>query len=66
MRFVLAGDTPGSEAKMEPKPDFGEERYVGHDKLKGKVDWMPLIPTSIGCESKLVPQNWSHDVTHPN
>jgi NAD(P)-dependent dehydrogenase (short-subunit alcohol dehydrogenase family) len=27
---------PGSEAEMEPRPDYGESSYVGHGRLKGK------------------------------
>jgi NAD(P)-dependent dehydrogenase (short-subunit alcohol dehydrogenase family) len=28
---------PGSEAKMDPAPDFGLDSYVGHGRLKGRV-----------------------------
>jgi NAD(P)-dependent dehydrogenase (short-subunit alcohol dehydrogenase family) len=30
-------DVPGSEQQMGPKPDCGEESYVGHDRLSGKI-----------------------------
>jgi NAD(P)-dependent dehydrogenase (short-subunit alcohol dehydrogenase family) len=29
--------TPGSEAELRPRPDFGEESYVGHGRLKDRV-----------------------------
>ena len=35
--YLGAGPEPGDEHKMKQKPDFGQDRYVGHDKLKGKV-----------------------------
>jgi NAD(P)-dependent dehydrogenase (short-subunit alcohol dehydrogenase family) len=28
---------PGVESEMQPKPDFGESSYRGHDRLKGKA-----------------------------
>jgi NAD(P)-dependent dehydrogenase (short-subunit alcohol dehydrogenase family) len=28
---------PGTQAEMNPRPDCGEESYVGHDRLIGKV-----------------------------
>ncbi|MBS0234898.1 MAG: glucose 1-dehydrogenase [Proteobacteria bacterium] len=28
---------PGSSAKMQPQPDYGEESYVGHGRLQGKA-----------------------------
>ncbi|UDY24779.1 SDR family oxidoreductase [Nocardioides sp. Kera G14] len=30
-------EPPGSSAAMEPRPDCGEESYVGHGRLEGKV-----------------------------
>jgi NAD(P)-dependent dehydrogenase (short-subunit alcohol dehydrogenase family) len=30
-------DVPGTEQQMAPKPDCGEETYVGHDRLRNKV-----------------------------
>lgn len=30
-------ETPGSEREMRPRPDFGEESYRGHDRLKDRV-----------------------------
>jgi NAD(P)-dependent dehydrogenase (short-subunit alcohol dehydrogenase family) len=29
--------TPGSEAELRPRPDFGERSYVGHGRLKDRV-----------------------------
>ena len=29
-------DPPGSEQEMQPRPDHGEESYVGHGRLKGR------------------------------
>jgi NAD(P)-dependent dehydrogenase (short-subunit alcohol dehydrogenase family) len=28
---------PGTESEMQPKPDFGESSYRGHERLKGKA-----------------------------
>lgn len=42
------GPEPGDEGKMDPKPDFGEESYVGHDKLKGKVALITGADSGIG------------------
>ena len=36
-RGLGAGPEPGNEHEMKQKPDFGQDTYVGHDKLKGKV-----------------------------
>ncbi|MBO0845289.1 MAG: glucose 1-dehydrogenase [Nocardioides sp.] len=30
-------EPPGSQARMEPRPDCGEETYEGHGRLKGKT-----------------------------
>jgi NAD(P)-dependent dehydrogenase (short-subunit alcohol dehydrogenase family) len=30
-------DVPGTEQEMRPKPDCGEDSYVGHDRLRDKV-----------------------------
>jgi NAD(P)-dependent dehydrogenase (short-subunit alcohol dehydrogenase family) len=30
-------DAPGSEARMSPRPDFGEKSYQGHGRLKDRV-----------------------------
>jgi NAD(P)-dependent dehydrogenase (short-subunit alcohol dehydrogenase family) len=30
-------DEPALESEMDPKPDYGEDSYVGHDRLKDKV-----------------------------
>ena len=28
---------------MDPRPDFGENTYKGHDKLKGKVSFQLML-----------------------
>jgi NAD(P)-dependent dehydrogenase (short-subunit alcohol dehydrogenase family) len=30
-------ETPGSERRMRPRPDYGEESYVGHGRLKDRI-----------------------------
>jgi len=30
-------NVPGSQRKMEPYPDCGEQSYTGHNRLEGKV-----------------------------
>src|SRR5438132_13234738 len=30
-------EPPGTEQRMEPRPDHGEESYKGHDRLKDKM-----------------------------
>jgi NAD(P)-dependent dehydrogenase (short-subunit alcohol dehydrogenase family) len=30
-------DEPELESRMEPRPDYGEDSYVGHDRLRDKV-----------------------------
>ena len=32
---------PGIESEMQPKPDFGESSYRGHERLKGKPRLSP-------------------------
>src|SRR5581483_8017440 len=39
---------PGSETKMRPQPDFGEETYKGCSKLKGKVALITGADSGIG------------------
>jgi NAD(P)-dependent dehydrogenase (short-subunit alcohol dehydrogenase family) len=39
---------PGSEAKMREKPDFGEDSYVGKDRLVGKVALITGADSGIG------------------
>jgi NAD(P)-dependent dehydrogenase (short-subunit alcohol dehydrogenase family) len=41
-------DPPGHETKMSPKPDHGEETYVGHGKLAGKVALVTGADSGIG------------------
>ena len=33
---------------MDPSPDFGENTYVGHDKLKGKIALITGADSGIG------------------
>ena len=44
---VREADMPGSEAKLEPKPDW-EPRFAGSDRLKGKVALVPGADSGIG------------------
>ncbi len=39
---------PGYEEQMRPRPDHGEETYVGHDRLKGKVALITGADSGIG------------------
>jgi NAD(P)-dependent dehydrogenase (short-subunit alcohol dehydrogenase family) len=39
---------PGTTAEMQPKPDHGEESYVGHDRLKGKKAVITGADSGIG------------------
>ncbi len=39
---------PGSEAKMTPQPDFGEQSYTGSGKLAGKVALITGADSGIG------------------
>jgi NAD(P)-dependent dehydrogenase (short-subunit alcohol dehydrogenase family) len=39
---------PGHETKMSPKPDHGEDSYVGHGKLAGKVALVTGADSGIG------------------
>ena len=41
-------EPPGTTAKMEPKPDHGEESYRGHDRLKGKAAVITGADSGIG------------------
>jgi hypothetical protein len=42
------GPEPGEEGQMNPQPDFGADRYKGHDKLKGKVALITGADSGIG------------------
>lgn len=39
---------PGSEAKMTPAPDFGEDSYTGSGKLEGRVALITGADSGIG------------------
>jgi NAD(P)-dependent dehydrogenase (short-subunit alcohol dehydrogenase family) len=39
---------PGSQRDMDPRPDCGEESYVGHDRLAGKVAVITGADSGIG------------------
>jgi NAD(P)-dependent dehydrogenase (short-subunit alcohol dehydrogenase family) len=40
--------TPGSEKEMRPRPDYGEESYVGHGRLKDKIAVVTGADSGIG------------------
>ena len=44
---VHEAQMPGSEAKLEPKPDW-EPRFPGSDRLKGKVALVTGADSGIG------------------
>jgi NAD(P)-dependent dehydrogenase (short-subunit alcohol dehydrogenase family) len=39
---------PGSQQEMQPRPDCGEESYVGHGRLEGKVAIITGADSGIG------------------
>src|SRR3954454_12853096 len=39
---------PGTEAEMDPKPDFGEKSYKGSGKLKGRATIITGGDSGIG------------------
>jgi NAD(P)-dependent dehydrogenase (short-subunit alcohol dehydrogenase family) len=41
-------DPPGVQARMEPRPDCGEESYQGHGRLAGKVAVITGADSGIG------------------
>jgi NAD(P)-dependent dehydrogenase (short-subunit alcohol dehydrogenase family) len=41
-------EPPGSEAKMRPAPDFGEDSYVGHDRLRDRAAIVTGADSGIG------------------
>lgn len=41
-------ETPGSEAQMRPRPDYGEESYEGHGRLKDRVALVTGADSGIG------------------
>ncbi len=41
-------EPPGHEAEMSPRPDHGEETYVGHGRLKDKVALVTGADSGIG------------------
>ena len=43
-----AQEPPGREADMQPLADHGEDSYVGHDRLKGKVALITGADSGIG------------------
>lgn len=43
-----AQEVPGSQRKMEPYPDCGEQTYAGHDRLTGKIALITGADSGIG------------------
>jgi NAD(P)-dependent dehydrogenase (short-subunit alcohol dehydrogenase family) len=41
-------DVPGSSQKMQPQPDYGEDSYVGSNRLKDKVALITGADSGIG------------------
>lgn len=39
---------PGSQRKMEPHPDCGEQSYTGHNRLEGKIALITGADSGIG------------------
>lgn len=39
---------PGSQRRMEPYPDCGEQSYTGHDRLAGKIALITGADSGIG------------------
>ncbi|QXI35431.1 SDR family oxidoreductase [Pseudomonas promysalinigenes] len=39
---------PGSQRKMQPAPDCGEQSYIGHNRLEGKISLITGADSGIG------------------
>ncbi len=39
---------PGSEAELQPRPDFGEQSYQGHGRLSGRIALLTGADSGIG------------------
>ena len=43
---------PGSEAAMDPAPDYGEATYTGHGRLEGRIASSLLEAMVIGIDMR--------------